>query len=139
MTRSSRPVLVSHHAVDTVGPDPPPDDDHRNLLGDRGDRSRRQARAHEDDAVRPVFEEPPHRRQFGLAAVAAGSEHEAVALRVRSFDEAVERLGEERVVQVIEEHGDHPGLPAGEAPRHRVRRVPQLAQLLPAPARDARR
>ena len=67
------------------------------------------------------------------SAVAAGSEHQAVPLRIRSFDEAVERLGEERVVQVIEEHGDHSGLPAGEAPRHRVRRVPQLLGRRPHP------
>ena len=71
--------------------------------------------------------------ELGLSAVAAGSEQQAVPLRIRSLDEAVERLGEERVVQVIEEHGDHSGLPAGQAPRHRVRRVPQLLGRRPHP------
>ena len=51
---------------------------------------------------------PPHRGQFGVAAGAAGAEQQAVALRLGGVDEAVERLGEERVVEVVEQHGHHP-------------------------------
>ena len=93
----------------------------------------------QDDPVGAVLQEPPHGRQLRALLVAAGAEQQPVALGVGGGEQPVEGLGEERVVEVVEQHGDHPGLAAGQAPRHRVRGVAELVSRGQDTRRDARR
>ena len=108
------PSLVCHHAVDAAAQSAA-DDDTRDPGDGRGDLGAGHARRHEDQAVGAVFEQRLEHRPLALLATSPGDDQQAIAEVRGEVLDPVGDLGEERVVQVVEEHADGVGPVAGEA------------------------
>jgi hypothetical protein len=87
---------------------------------------RGQPETDEDDAVGAVFEQRLDHGALAAGAHAARDEQHAVAEGGRDLLDTARDLGEERVVEIVEQH-THCARPSrGEAARHRVGAIAQL-------------
>ena len=82
---------------------------------DLGDRGRLHPRADQDDPVGAVLEQRLDHRPLAPRAAAAGADHDLVADRRGELLDAGRDLGEERVVEVVEQHPHRARPAAGEA------------------------
>jgi hypothetical protein len=112
--------LVVQHAVEASVAQRAADHHGRSGAQRRGHRAGSHAWAEQDEAVGAVLEHGLEHRPLAPLESAPGREQQPIAVLRRLLLDPVDDLGEERVVEVVDEHPYGMRAPAREAARHRV-------------------
>jgi hypothetical protein len=109
--------VVVGHAVDARLARPARDEHHRQLAARAGDGLHVEHRAGEDQPVDAQLEQGVERAALAARPAVDDARDGPVALRPRLHLDAVDDVGEERVVEVGEDDAEQVGAAADEAPR----------------------
>jgi hypothetical protein len=119
-------AFVVLHRVDALAAHDAPDDHHGHDLAGGDDAAGAQAGADEDHAVDAVLEHDVDGVLLAGGPAGAGGEQRPVPVVVGGGSDAVVDVGEERVVEIVQQHADGAGAPAGEMAGRGVAPVAEL-------------